>query len=85
MTYTVCWNAAPEQALIAHWTDASSEDRGRITSAVATIELALRERPLSVGFEHKPGLRTVIAHPVAIEFSVDDDDRKVTVLTILFE
>ena len=81
MKYTVGWVPIAEQELAAIWP--ASADREAVTRAAHQLDQRLRIIPLSVGESRQSSVRRVAFElPLAIEFEVIEDDKKVRVLAV---
>ncbi|MEX2317415.1 MAG: hypothetical protein WD669_09705 [Pirellulales bacterium] len=75
--YTVTFAQAALQALARLWLSAS--DRQAITEAGDSIDHVLQDDAHTKGQALRVGLRQIILGPIVFEFSVDEDDRRVTI------
>jgi len=82
MKYTLVWNQSAEDDLASFWLDAPIGQQTKIQEAVDMVEAALRHRPHDIGESRGDGTRLEIQFPVALSFEVNDDERKVRVLSI---
>ena len=80
MNYTVPWKPAAEQQLAALWTAAA--DRGAIQRAADRIDALLKRDPLSQGESRFPPMRILIERPLAVNFTVQEQDRTVLISDI---
>jgi hypothetical protein len=62
------------------WLDSS--DRRAITEATDSINSLLSLCPHEQGEERDPATRILIVSPLAVVFEINEDDRRVTVLSI---
>lgn len=80
MTYTVVWSPEAEAELARLWTEA--EDRGAVTAAGDFLDAVLRVRPRGIGESREGDRRVAFETPLAIAYSVIDDDRVVHVWSV---
>ena len=80
MRFTVVWGGSAERQLAQLWLDA--EDRGVVRDAADRLDAALAERAGSLGESRSGNVRIAFAPPLAIEFEVFGEDRKVHVLAV---
>jgi plasmid stabilization system protein ParE len=81
MKYTVRWVPIAEQELAAIWL--ASADREAVTRAAHRLDQRLRTTPFSLGESRQSSLsRIAFEPPLAIEFEVIEDDKKVRVLAV---
>lgn len=79
MRYTVVWKLRAETDLAGIWLAAT--DRDAVTQAAREIDLALREDAPTKGESRFGNKRILVVPPLAIDFSVVEEDRIVYVLT----
>jgi hypothetical protein len=79
MKYSLTWSKKAEDAMIAAWLDAPSEQRPTISLATHTVESELQTRPNEVGESRPDGRRMAICLPVALTYKVSQDDMLVRV------
>jgi plasmid stabilization system protein ParE len=79
MKYTVVWRARAEADLASIWL--AAEDRDAVTQAAAEIDSVLREDAPSKGESRSGDKRILLLPPLAVDFSVIDDDRLVSILS----
>jgi plasmid stabilization system protein ParE len=82
MTYTVVWTPTAERDLAEMWLNAV--DRNAVASAANTIDVVLRDDPLSQGESRIESTRIMFVRPLGIDFDVVRDDRTVYVLAVWF-
>jgi hypothetical protein len=75
--HTVIWWPPALDDLTVLWMD--SNDRDSIRRATDAVDRMLVEDPSTKGSHVREGLRQLISYPLVVQFSVDEDDRKVTV------
>jgi hypothetical protein len=80
MRYTVTYTKDALDALARQWIAAS--DRNAMTNAGDEIDRILREDASKKGCNAGGGLRQLIVAPLIAEFTVEDNDRLVTVWEI---
>jgi hypothetical protein len=78
--YTVTATRKAENDLASVWLRAP--DREAITLAADRIDRILREDALNKGCSATHGLRQLIVAPLIADFSVEEDDRRVTIWAI---
>jgi hypothetical protein len=78
--YTVTYSDSALQALAREWT--KSSDRQAITVAGDEIDRQLLFDAPAKGDWVREGLRRLIVHPLQVQFSVDENDRKVTIWSV---
>jgi len=79
MRYTVVWKRSAEADLASIWLGAN--DRSAVTQAAGEIDSVLREEAASKGESRFANKRILVMPPLAIDFSVVEDDRIVYVLS----
>lgn len=79
MRFTVTWHPAAEQELADIWLRAS--DRSQVTQAALAIDQLLATDPLPHGEEFY-GDRILVALPLAVTFTIDEEDRMVQILQV---
>lgn len=79
MKYTVIWKPRAEADLANIWLTA--KDRFAVTQATAEIDTALRQDAASKGESRFANKRILVMPPLAVDFSVVEDDRMVYILT----
>jgi hypothetical protein len=60
----------------------NSNDRDSIRRAADAVDRMLTENPSAKGSPVLEGLRQLISDPLAVQFSVEEADRKVTVWSV---
>jgi hypothetical protein len=80
MRYTVIWIREAEVELTNLWLDAA--DRSSITQAATEIDGQLRSDPLNFGESRQAGERIGFVVPLAVEFTVDEQERRVYVFHV---
>ena len=80
MRFTVIWSRAAQAELARLWLDAS--DRAAVAAAADLMDSALAQDPLNCGESRESESRIMFAHPLAIEFQVNESDRVVTVIGV---
>jgi plasmid stabilization system protein ParE len=80
MRYTVLWKPAAEQELASIWMNAS--DRDNITAAANRIDRLLHSDAESRGESRSAGMRVLVVPPLGVLFTVEPDDRVVSVGTV---
>lgn len=75
--FTVVWWPPAQSDLTELWITAV--DRQAIADAANRIEVLLSKLPSAAGFEIAEGLRGLVEEPLYVQFSVDENDRIVTV------
>jgi plasmid stabilization system protein ParE len=78
--YTVTASPKTESDLAHLWLQAS--DRAAVSTAADTIDKLLRDNATKRGGVTILGLRQLIICPLIAEFSVEEDDRRVTIWSI---
>ena len=80
MSYTVLWRPKAERELAGIWL--AADDRASITTASRLADTLLRESPHSQG-ESRAGIgRIMFARPLAIQFEIQEADRRVYVMAV---
>ena len=77
MIFTVVWDRSCEQELAHLWV--LGPERNAITASVAAIDAKLRRDPLRHGESRSGNRRVLFQKPLAVEYEVEEDDRRVTV------
>jgi hypothetical protein len=81
MTYDVTWEPRADDRLAEIWLVAA--DRESVTRAAFELDGILALRPLRFGESRSSSVhRTAFAPPLGIEYTVIEDDKKVTVLSV---
>jgi len=81
MKYQVAWTKTAEQHLAAIWLAAAN--RNAVTQAAYRLEELLQTSPLSLGESRQSSVsRIAFDEPLAIEFEVVEDDKKVRGLAV---
>jgi hypothetical protein len=80
--YTVVWWSQARKSLAQLWLD--SKDRAAISIAADEIDRSLSVDASHVGVEGHEGFRVLVVEPLLVQFSVEDDDRKVRVWSVRF-
>jgi hypothetical protein len=78
--FTVRWGQPALNQLATIWTQAS--DRTAITAATTRIDQRLRTDPEDQGESRDAGRRILLEAPLGVTFTVQPDDRAVSVLTV---
>jgi hypothetical protein len=78
--YTVTYTRDALQALARLWLSAS--DRRAVTQACDAVDRLLRDDPSSRGYLYGSKLRQAIVEPLFVEFTVNEDDRLVTIWSV---
>lgn len=78
--YTVTATSKAESDLANLWLQAS--DRAAVAAAADTIDKLLRDDATERGGAATLGLRQLIVAPLIAEFSIEEEDRKVTIWSI---
>ena len=78
--FTVTWWPPAEQDLTELWI--ASSNRQVIADAANDIEKRLAHSPITAGQTVSKGLRGLANEPLYVQFKVDEDDRKVTILSV---
>jgi plasmid stabilization system protein ParE len=79
MRFTVTWHPAAEAELAEIWLRA--HDRASVTRATSEIDQALSAKPLVEGEEFY-GDRILVSPPLAVTYSVSEQDRLVQILQV---
>lgn len=82
MIFTVLWKPLAEEELASIWIDA--QDRQTISTAANEIDRLLRVDPQSQGESRSGSQRVLIIEPLVVAFEVEEDDRRVSVLSVRF-
>ncbi len=78
MRYEVIWQRAAENELAAVW--AAATDRDAVTQAAAEIDWHLARDPLRLGEARTSSVHRIVSNPpIAVEFEVIEDDKRVIV------
>jgi hypothetical protein len=80
MKWTVVWKPSIQQELAALYLVAP--DRATLTAAANTIDFLLAHNPLGQGEEREEGHRLLMVPPLAVRYTVDPGDCKVTVYAV---
>jgi plasmid stabilization system protein ParE len=81
VNYTVSWTQQAEDDLARAWL--AAEDRNAVTAASNTLDRALASDPYALGIPiGTPQIRTASEPPLAIDFEIIEDDKKVRVLRV---
>lgn len=80
MTFDVDWRPGAEQDLAAVWL--ASMDREAVTKASDEVDNVLMHFPNSAGEPSYDTVRIFTHPPLAVEFEVIEEDRKVLVLSV---
>jgi plasmid stabilization system protein ParE len=80
MSYTVVWKPAAEEELARIWIDA--DDRNAVAAAAQEIDRSLKSDPHNVGESRTANFRVAFADPIGVFFSVEEEDRRVSVLAV---
>jgi hypothetical protein len=78
--YTVTATPKAENDLARLWLSASN--RGAVAQAADTMDRLLRDDASQKGYDAGQGVRQLIVSPLLAEFSVDEEDRRVTIWSI---
>jgi hypothetical protein len=78
--FTVTYTREALNALAREWLD--SADRGAVTQAGDDIDRQLCFDAPDKGEEVREGLRRLVVHPLQIQFTVEENDRTVTIWTV---
>ncbi|HEX8200089.1 MAG TPA: hypothetical protein VF590_06350 [Isosphaeraceae bacterium] len=78
--FTVLWHGPALNQLATIWAQVS--DRTAVTAAVGRIDQRLRTDPEDQGESRDAGRRVLLEAPLGVTFSVQPDDRTVSVLTV---
>ncbi len=82
MIFTVLWKPLAEEELASIWIDA--QDRQTISAAANEIDKLLRVDPQSQGESRSGSQRVLIMEPLVVAFEVEEDDRRVSALSVRF-
>ncbi len=80
MRFTVIWDPAALDDLMTIWASDPAR-RSDVTAAADEIDRTLRQDPQDEGRPYD-GDRILIKLPLAVVFSIDEDDRKVKVIEL---
>ena len=81
MTYAVFWTPEAEDELADAWLAAA--DRAAVTDASHRIDQQLASNPFACGFARNASVnRTVVDRPLAADYEIIEDDKKVRVLGV---
>jgi hypothetical protein len=80
MNYEVRWKRTARDELAAAWLAAA--DRGAVTAAAHQVDLMLQRNPESCGESRAGSRRIVVVQPLVVVFEVNDQKRRVTVLSV---
>ena len=81
MNYRVEWSARAEQMLADIWI--ASNDRKRIAAATHEFDLVLATHPLQIGESRSSSVhRLAFLSLLGIEYTVIEDDKRVTVMAV---
>jgi hypothetical protein len=78
--YTLNWRPAAERDLAKLWL--ASSQRQAMADVADEIERQLADSPNDVGVAIHEGLRRLVVAPLYVQYSVDEGDRKVKVLSV---
>ena len=78
--YTLIWWPPAQRDLADLWL--ASDDRQGLTDATNDIDRQLARSPREVGEPSHEGLRRLLVAPLLVHYSIDDGDRKVTVVSV---
>lgn len=78
--HTVIWWPPALDDLTVLWMD--TNDRDSIRRAADAVDHILIENPSTKGSHVREGLRQLISYPLVVQFSVEEDDRTVTVWSV---
>jgi hypothetical protein len=79
-SYTVIWWPPALADLTTLWIDAANRDS--ITPAANVIDQALGDAPSKRGREIHEGLRKLTVAPLSVQFSIDEQDKRVTIWSV---
>jgi hypothetical protein len=80
MNYTVIWKAPAKERLAEIWLAVS--DRPAVSRAADEIDARLRKSPLDEGESREAEHRIAFVAPLAVEYSVSEADRLVSVVHV---
>ena len=80
MTFTVVWTPSALRELAALYNQAS--DKSAVTAASNSIDISLRDDPLSVGESRSGPTRILIEDSLRVSYDVSPDDCLVTVWAV---
>lgn len=80
MMFEVIWSDEGEQRLAAVWL--ASKDRNAVTTATDEVDNVLIHFPISAGEPSYDTVRIFTHPPLAVEFEVIEEERKVFVLSV---
>ena len=80
MKYTVVWLTSANNELARLWLEAA--DRDAVSLAAGRIDRLLGMAPLDYGESREFPMRVLLCDPLGVEYKVDDDDRKVLVVSV---
>lgn len=80
MKYTVVWIESAEAELARIWT--ASANREAVRAAADEIDASLRIRPRDVGESRADEFRVLLIAPIAVNYSVNDEDAMVVVAEV---
>ncbi len=80
MKYTVTWRPSAARRLSEIWLEAS--ERTAVTDASNSIDSLLALCPHDQGEERDLATRILIVSPLAVVYEINEDDRRVTILSI---
>jgi hypothetical protein len=78
--YTVTYGIVAQDDIAREWLQAT--DRRSVTKATHEIDRLLAIELLSKGKDVCEGLRKLIVEPLAVQFSVEEADRRVTIWSV---
>ncbi len=78
--FTVIWWPPAQDDLALIWLDANL--RGAVADAANKIDRELSEAPDQKGRAKHEGLRELAVQPLVVQFSIDNDDRQVTIWSV---
>ena len=83
MRYTVISSPFAQHLVADIWLRAT--DRQAVANASDRIDAILREDPSQFTYVDADGRRNIVVPPLVITFDVDDDDRKVFLLSVRYK
>ena len=78
--FTVIWWPPAQDDLALIWLDTNI--RGRVADAANMIDRELSDTPSQKGIAKHEGLREIAVQPLVVQFSVDNEDRQVTIWSV---
>jgi plasmid stabilization system protein ParE len=80
MKYRVVWRRIARDQLALIWTTAP--DRAAVTEAANAIDALLERNPSNCGESREGNQRILIERPLVVVFAVDEQQKKVVVLSV---